>query len=308
MVSAQLVILGGELVERQHAAADRIAGRVVTTDDQQDEVAQVLLRRHPLGVLAVGHHRDQIAGRRQLDPLVPEPGEVIQALHQLGLASLFGLADSAGHRQAGGDVRPSGQLAPFLEGEIKEGGQHLGRQLDGDLVDPVKLLADRQRIEDRRRPLANDRLQVLQIGRRDYRADGLSLHVVARRIHGDEARPAQVGARVADGDAAQRRVRRKHLIIGVDGHDVLVAGHRPIGPELAVVAPVHRRLAPQAFEVGPEAVGQEQVRITGVKIFQRHRVGIGPRLVPECARIVGHGRIPLLSRLYQTPNRPAPQS
>ena len=44
------------------------------------------------------------------------------------------------------------QVAPLLEGIVEQGGQHLAGELDGDLVDEVEGLADRQLVEDRRRP------------------------------------------------------------------------------------------------------------------------------------------------------------
>ena len=59
-------------------------------------------------------------------------------------------------------------------------------------------------VEDLAGALADQRLQLLQVGRRDDRADGLALHVVLGRVHGDEHRQAQVRRPgVGDGDAAQ---------------------------------------------------------------------------------------------------------
>jgi hypothetical protein len=39
-IGAQLGIFAGVFVQRQHAAADRVAGRVVAADDQEDEVPE----------------------------------------------------------------------------------------------------------------------------------------------------------------------------------------------------------------------------------------------------------------------------
>src|SRR3982751_5272724 len=46
---------------------------------------------------------------------------------------------------------------------------------------------------------------------------------------------------VAYGDAAERGRRREHRVIGFDFHDVVVFGDRPVRPEHAVLAIMHRR-------------------------------------------------------------------
>ena len=75
---------------------------------------------------------------------------------------------------------------------------------------------------------------------------------VARLVHGDEAFAAQVRRDVADGDAAERSRRREHRMIGLDVHDVVVFGHRPIRPEHAVLAVMHRVFPAQPVEIRPE--------------------------------------------------------
>ncbi len=237
----------------------------------------------------MGQHRDQVAPRLGVHPRVPQPQKFVQALHQDRLALVLGLHDGAGHGLGGGHVRPVGQFAPLVEGKVEQGRQHLGGQFDRHPVDPVEGLAPGQGVQDRGRPLANDRLHIGQVGRRDDRADGLALGVVPRRVHGDEAGPAQFGPRIADGDPAQGRVGGEHPVIGVHGHDVVIAGDRPIGAELAVAAVMDRRLPAQPLEPGPVGIGAEQLRVTGVEIFQGRRIGLGPRVLGQSHGAVSHG-------------------
>jgi cytochrome P450 len=82
----QLAILIRILAQRVDAARQRVAGGVVAADDQQDQIAEEILRVHVAGGVAVRHHRQQVALRRLADALLPEPGEIGRALHHLGLA------------------------------------------------------------------------------------------------------------------------------------------------------------------------------------------------------------------------------
>ncbi len=68
-------------------------------------------------------------------------------------------------------------------------------------------------------------------------------------------------------------------MIGVHRHDVVVARHRPVGAELAVLAEVHRLLGAQALEPGPMGVGPEELGIADVEVFQGGGVGLGPCLL-----------------------------
>jgi hypothetical protein len=62
-----------------------------------------------------------------------------------------------------------------------------------------------------------------------WRGWSMAMKLSRRRSVGD----------VADGDAAERRRRREHRMIGLDVHDVVVFGDRPIRPEHAVLAVMH---------------------------------------------------------------------
>ena len=63
------------------------------------------------------------------------------------------------------------------------------------------------------------------------RLNGLALHVMARRVHGDEQLERQVLVQIGQYD---RRLGRKIDVIGVDGHDVVIAGDRPVGAKGAL--------------------------------------------------------------------------
>ena len=185
MVAAQLFVFVGMAVEGQHAAGDGVAGGVVAADDQQHQVAEELHGRHVAGVLTVGQHGDQVMGRGFVDPLVPQPREVLKALVQF-VSTLGKGLDDAAFRAGRGHVRPIGELAPLLKGKVKQGGQHLGGQFDGHQIHPVEGLVLRQGIQNARGPLPDGALQRLEVARLHHRLHGGPLDIVLGRVHGDE--------------------------------------------------------------------------------------------------------------------------
>src|SRR3546814_7121381 len=75
--------------------------------------------------------------------------------------------------------------------------------------------------------------------RRDNRTYSLALLIVLGLIHRDKhfkLKRAFVAVHVLDRDAAQLGFRRKDLVVGIDRHDVVELGHRPIGSEPALCA------------------------------------------------------------------------
>ncbi len=195
---------------------------------------------------AVGQHRDQVVARRRVDPLVPQPGEVVLALAQFGAALLPRVHRAVAVRVAGGHVRPPGEQPPVVEGKVEQRGQHLRGQLDRHAPHPVEGLADRQAVEDARGAFADGGFQQRQVGRRDDRADSLALLVVARRVHGDEAGEDLVRRTLGQRDAAQVGVRREAGRVAVHRQDVLVARDRPVGAEALADHVVHRVFAAAA--------------------------------------------------------------
>ena len=277
VIGAQLGLLIGVLAERQDRAGDRVAGGVIAADDQQDQVPQIFHAVHVFRGLAVGQHRDQVRARRGVDPLIPQPGEVLDAFKQLDATLLFGDflvggAEQARFRPGGGHVGPSGELAAVLPREVEKDRQGHGGQFDGDLVDPVELFADRQAVEDFAGPLTDDRLHLGEVVRRDHRADGLALDVMLGRVHGDEHRQREVFRRVGQDDG---RIGGEILVVGVDRHDVVELRHRPIAADIFLrrYRPVNRVFLPQALEIGPHRIGAEQLRIGRIDVRQGHGIG-----------------------------------
>src|SRR5665213_3493097 len=62
-------------------------------------------------------------------------------------------------------------------------------------------------------------------------------------------------------------------MVGLDVHDVVVFGDRPIGSEHAVPAVMHRLLRAQPVEIRPERIGAKQLGIAGIELRQRERPG-----------------------------------
>src|SRR3984893_8504324 len=75
-ILAQLPVLIRIFVQRVDAARQCVAGGIVAADDQQDQVAEEILRVDVAGGFAVRHHRQQIALRRRIDALLPELPEI----------------------------------------------------------------------------------------------------------------------------------------------------------------------------------------------------------------------------------------
>ena len=75
-------------------------------------------------------------------------------------------------------------------------------------------------------------------------------------------------------------------MVGIDRHDVVVLGHRPVRAEHAVLAVVDRVFLAQPLEVGPELVSFEQFGIADVEFVERHRIGALARRVDRFRRAV----------------------
>ena len=138
-------------------------------------------------------------------------------------------------------------------------------------VDEIEDFVDRHIVEAARRALADVDRKLVEIGRREHRRHGLALRGVARLVHGDETLAPEIRRDVADGDAAERGRRREHLMIGVDGHDVVVARHRPVRAEHRLLAVVDRVFLAQPVEIRPVRVGAEQLGMAGIELLERQR-------------------------------------
>ncbi len=267
------------------------------------------------------HHRQQVGLRLLIHTLLPEPREIARAFQQFLLALLLGGDDAVRSRQRRRDVGPARQLAAVLPGEVEQHRQHLRGQLDRDRIDEIEHLVDRQIVETARRALADVDRKLVEIGRREHRRHGLALRGVARLVHGDETLASEVRRNVADGDAAERRRRREHLMVGVDRHDVVVARHRPVRAEHRVLAVVDRVFLAQAVEIRPVRVGAEQLGMAGIELGKRQRISAlargvlaGPGVqidrsvherLPSCPSRIGSGGRPCWRELQPVGNAPA---
>ena len=230
-------------------------------------LAQMARRR------AVRHHRQQVALRRLLGALVPHAAEILGALPTARPA--WPLRSSTTPPAPGIVVDTSDQrvsLRRSSHGKVEQHRQHLRRQFDRHLVDPVERLVARQVIQHLRRTLADVGREFVQMRRREHRRHGLALRTVVRLVHGDEAGAAKLHRLVADRNAAECGGRREHRVVGLDVHDVVVLGHRPVRTEQAAAAVVDRRFLAQALEVGPEGVVAEQFGIADVEVLERGRI------------------------------------
>ena len=176
-------------------------------------------------------------------------------------------------------IGPIDELAAIFLRHVEQGGQRHASQFFGHQVDPVKFLADRQAVQNRTRPFADLRGHDGQVHRRHGGRYRLALHIMFWRVHGDEHRQRiHVRLPTCDIDTALGVVRREPLVIGVDRHDVVVFGDRPIGTELVFGAVMDRIFGAKALKDRPHGVGLEQRRLRRVELLKRQRIGLGPRL------------------------------
>jgi hypothetical protein len=116
VVAHQLVVFRRILVQRQHTAGDGVPGGVVTADDQQQNVAEILVGRHVFRRLTVHQHGNQVVAWLLLRrALLPHGVEVLPALPQFLEAFLRGL-EEFGVADVLGGVGPVDQLVPVFLG------------------------------------------------------------------------------------------------------------------------------------------------------------------------------------------------
>src|SRR3546814_10216211 len=87
-------------------------------------------------------------------------------------------------------------------------------------------------------------------------------------------------------DGCSSDLGRKDGVVDLDLHDVLVAGHRPVGPVGAPGAVMHRILVAQTREEGAPGVVPIDLWIADVDAVERDRGGTGSR----DAGVAGHGQ------------------
>src|SRR3954452_17893876 len=157
------------------AAGQRVAGGVVAADDQQDQVAEEVLGVHVARGFAVRHHREQIAFWRLVNALLPELPEILRALQQFALPLFFRRDQTGRTRYRCGDIGPARQFAAVLPREVEQHREHLRRQFDGYVINPVEHVIPGQMIEALGRALADVDRELVEMGRREHGRDGLAL-------------------------------------------------------------------------------------------------------------------------------------
>ena len=111
------------------------------------------------------------------------------------------------------------------------------------------------------------------------------------RVHGDEhGQRAFAPDLIGDGDTARRGER---LVVGVDRHDVVVFGDRPIGPELVLLRVVNRIFGAQSLKHRPVGIGLEEGRLGWVQLIQRRCIDQGAGVLGQINVSVAHDFISL---------------
>src|SRR5690606_14867832 len=96
----------------------------------------------------------------------------------------------------------------------------------------------------------------------------------------------QIGRYISDRNAAKRCSGGEDGMVGLDFHDVVILGHRPVRTEHAVLAVVHRVFFPKTLEVGCKGKILKQFGVTGIHVLERHGVSTLTRLVDRLDRTV----------------------
>ena len=177
----------GVFDQRHQPAAHGIARGVVATDDQKrdrtDEFALLQVARG----FGMRQHRDQIEGPRRIGARFPQFAEIFAHLDQLIETLGFRMHDGIRRVDIGDrDIGPPGQLHSIFPGKIEQGRQHHIREIGRDPLDPIERLIARQRVQHVACALADQRLEIGEIGRCHDRRDGAPLRGVAGRVHSDE--------------------------------------------------------------------------------------------------------------------------
>ena len=231
--------------------------------------------------IGVREHRDQVEGRRGIGARVPQFAEILAHLQHLFVTLVLRMHDRIGRIDIGDrHIGPPAQLHPVFPGEVEQRRQHHVGEIGRDALGPVEGLVARQGVQHIRGPLADQRLEIGEVGRRDDRCDGASLGGMAGRVHADEAGALLALRLVGHLNTAEFRTRRIVLVIELDRKNVVVARHRPIRPERRGLAIMHGIVAAQLFEQRPPGVVLIKVGIADVDRRQLALQRLGHRLPP----------------------------
>ncbi len=216
---------------------------------------------------------DQIVLLRLRATLLEDLHESGETFHHFALPLFFPAGADVRIVHAGRHVGPMGQVATFFEWIVEQRGQHHRGQLDGDGVDPVERLTNRKGVEQALGARADQWLEFLEHVWGNGWLDRLALFRVARFIHCDEHRQLKIFRWAAQRDAAMFPAGREAFVVGIDRHDVFIAGDRPERADKGVSCVMHGGFIAQSLETIPHRLLPPEFRILGVQLRKRQRTG-----------------------------------
>ena len=180
----QLFTLVREAVEPISVTRHRIAGRVISTHDEQNEVTHIFKLAHVLH-RRMDHAADKVGRFAAIFAFFPQILEIGAHFKHFGksrLTRLFGTEQLDVARPIG----PFGQLAAVFPWEIEQQRQHLCGQFDGYQVDPVKGFANRKRVQKLTRAATDIARHAVHFTRCEGRCDDTAFFGVLGPVHCNE--------------------------------------------------------------------------------------------------------------------------
>src|SRR6516165_566937 len=219
-------------------------------------------------------HRNKVRFRWCLLPFLEEALKVDRTFHEFLFALLPGI-DQPIFRPGRYDIRPARESAPLFKREIKQRRQHHCCQLDRNTLHPIELFADWQGIEYTLGPLADGSFETEKVLWRHNGTYHHTMDVMLGWVHTQKVRqgdPAvdRVQGRVIEHKTADARVRRKHLVVHIDRHDVLEFRDRPIWPISAFRAVMHRSFFSETCKIRMHGVAYVEIGSTHIDFIERY--------------------------------------
>ena len=286
-VGHELVALGREVRQREHAARQRVARRLVAGDEQQHEereqvvgaeteaavgerallhavVQRVLVERDLARVGRRQQHRDEVVLRVRA-ALLEQPDEVRDVLAprlaRRGLARVVGVGALAGHHR----VRPVREALALVDREAEHLRDHDQRQRLGDVVDEVALAARRDVVDELARELADVVHQLGDARAGEPAADQAALPRVLGVVHRHDRQ--RVGAAALRPHALPAA---EQLGLALDVRDVVVLRH---DPDAVLLVAVHGIVLAHPAEDVVRDTPHVQRGVEGVGLERRGRGG-----------------------------------
>ena len=273
------------LDEREHAARDRVARRLVAGHEQQEEEGVEVDLGELLALdLGLEEHAHHVVARA---PAV-FGGELVRVHVDLRRGGLAGFVRpvavlrvvEADHR-----VAPIEDLVPILGRHAHHLDDHLERQLGGDVGHEVALAARRNLVDDPVRDLAHAVLEPVGYLGREAEVHEAAVLRVAGRVHVDHQ--GLVRRELLLGPVPEDRTPpRGREGLRVERHvpDVAVTrqGPEPVAVTVTVPVPEERGLAAEELEGLVRRAGREEVGVGEVDVRESHgappqRPGATPR-------------------------------